>query len=125
LRQIGFAARNRHFGADHVHRRRQAGLRRPLGDDAQARRARGNHFVAQVLRIVGAAHAAIEVDLVEAGRGVGGDQDFGVLHGGAVQPSARRSGRGGRRPAPAAPAGSLAARQIVHVGDNCGGVMPV
>jgi hypothetical protein len=69
LRQRGFAARNRHFGADHVDRRRQAGLRGGrFGDDAQARRARRDDSSSSGTGIVGAAHAAIEVDLVEAGR---------------------------------------------------------
>jgi len=91
--QRAFATRDRHFGADHVHRHRQAGVaRRGFGDAREFRRTCGDGFVRQRRGIVRAGHAAVEMDLVEAGGHVGADQLACMRHrdlGGLLLPRIR------------------------------------
>ena len=83
-----FAARYRHFGADDVE---GGGLAcgqpapRLLGDRGQLGRAGGRGLVAQGIagaaRVVGQAHAAVQVDLGVAGQHIGAHQLAGLGHG--------------------------------------------
>ena len=79
--QRGLTAGNRHFGADHVDRRRQPVLGSgALGNPRQFGRARRDDGVRQRRGVIGAGHAAVQVDLVETGGHIGGDQLAGVGH---------------------------------------------
>ena len=122
LRQRCFTAGYRHFRADHVDGRREAGgSRRRFGDEAQARRAGGHGFIVELQWIVGTAHAAIEVDFMETGRRIRGDQGLGVGHGGGrieVLPGVRAKMVAAQHQA--AGGETLFARQCQHgVAENC------
>lgn len=75
------AAGDRYLGADDVDRGLDAQAVRGLfGHPQQPCRAIGHNLVGQDLRVVGAPHAAIEVDLAVAGFDVGRDERVGVGH---------------------------------------------
>ena len=75
-------ARRRHLGADHVHGQLAAGLARgPLGDRAEARGPLSDHFLGRRIRIAGAGHRTIEVNLAKARLCVLADHVAGLPHG--------------------------------------------
>ena len=78
---LGRAARRRHFGADHVDRRFSAcGSPARLCASAEIRRARGDDFFRQWIRVALAGHRAIEVNLANARGDVFADEIGRLRH---------------------------------------------
>ena len=78
---LGRAARRRHFGADHVDRRLAACVAPArLRAGAECRRARGDDLFGQRIRVAGAGHRAIEVDLANARGDVFADEIGRLRH---------------------------------------------
>ena len=76
-------ARHRHLGANHIDqialaKSGQTGL---LGDLRQSCRPFSDQLVGQGNGIALTGHAAVEVDLLEPGRDIAGDEIFGMCHG--------------------------------------------
>ena len=74
-------ARHRHFGADDVDGLFTARARdRGLGGRRKVGRTRGDHLVGEYRRIAGASHAGVEMQLGEAGGGIGIDHRDRLPH---------------------------------------------
>ena len=81
LQRLQRPARHGHLGADDIERRACPGaLRGRFGDGGERGRACGDGLVTEGGGLAGAAHAGVEVELGEAGLGVGRDHRGGLLH---------------------------------------------